>query len=55
MEYYLAIKKEWSTDTLYNIDETWELMKTITSSPQQIISKYAHKIFTHISGHLQAS
>lgn len=44
MEYYLAIKKEWST--LYNIDETWELMKTITFSPQQIISKYAHTIFT---------
>ena len=24
MEYYLTIKKEWSPDTCYNIDELWK-------------------------------
>ena len=24
LEYYLAIKKEWSTDTCYNMDEPWK-------------------------------
>ena len=26
VEYYLALKKEWSTDTCYNMDELWDFM-----------------------------
>jgi hypothetical protein len=24
MEYYASMKKEWSSDTCYNMDETWK-------------------------------